>query len=74
MPIQFYLSIECLITDVNCKNMNIWFAWYPVKTIDGKYVWLKRVGWEYDVDAIRGNEMIGLAQLEYFYTEIKESK
>mgnify|MGYP003511287815 FL=1 len=43
----------------------IWFAWYPVETIDG-WVWLEYVNYESDY--------MGFCESDYIYTKIKESK
>jgi len=52
---------------------NVWFAWYPVETVDG-WVWLEDVEWQYDHLGMKGNELLGLAENEYIYTKIKENK
>jgi len=31
------------------KNGVIWFAWYPVRLHDGRWVWLERITKHYDV-------------------------
>ena len=46
------------------KTWRVWFAWYPVKTNDG-WVWLKKVKWAYN--------HIGLWNMDYIYTKIKEN-
>jgi len=46
-------------------NSGIWFAWYPVETVDG-WVWLENVEWQEDFMGMKANE--------YIYTKIKENK
>lgn len=29
-----------------------WFAWYPVRTLSGQWVWLERVEWRNDVASL----------------------
>lgn len=53
---------------------NVWFAWHPIQTSDGDWVWLKYVKWEKDFFAMKSNEYLGLAENEYIYTKIKENK
>jgi len=43
---------------------NIWFAWYPVETVDG-WIWLEYVNYESDY--------MGFCESDYIYTKIKES-
>ncbi|MBF0209160.1 MAG: hypothetical protein HQK53_20060 [Oligoflexia bacterium] len=50
----------------------IWFAWYPVETVDG-WVWLEYVEWQEDFMGMKANEYLGLAENEYIYTKIKEN-
>ncbi len=52
---------------------NIWFAWYPVETVDG-WVWLEYVEWQEDHLGMKANEYLGLSKNEYIYTKIKENK
>jgi len=51
---------------MSLENSNVWFAWYPVETVDG-WVWLDYVEWQED-------HLGMMAQNEYIYTKIKENK
>ena len=56
------------------KEGEVWFAWYPVKTDDGSWVWLKNVIREEDFVAVRVNMEFGTSESEYIYTKIEESE
>lgn len=47
-----------------------WFAWYPVKLVNGKWAWLKWVGRIIDE---RPSMYLGLLP-DYYYFEIKDNK
>ncbi len=54
------------------EDSGVWFAWFPVLTEEGEWVWLQNINWEKDFMAIKANEYLGLAQNEYIYTKIEE--
>jgi len=50
-----------------------WFAWYPVFTINSKWVWLSFVEYHVDHVAQRINEISGLPHYsECYYTKIEK--
>lgn len=37
------MKIRKIVLGPYCYNWTIWFAWYPVKTVSKKWVWLRYI-------------------------------